>query len=167
MVFEVGAREAGDEHLRHVEYLHRHRLRVGQAEALDTHEARLGRDIEAVGQARARGRGGQLERPAAGGHAAPPHVVAEGGEGQRLGDLGLRDVGAAAVAPLQVAVADQLVEGGPEGEAGNAQLGGQLALGGNRLADQDGLDQVEHPVPRLLLFAHEWYSPPRRSMRGI
>src|SRR5438876_983847 len=92
----------------------------------------------------------QLEGPAAGGHAPPPHVVAEGGEGQRLGDLRLGDVRAAAVAAVEVAVADELIEGRPDSQPGHAQVDRELALGRDRAANLEAFDQVEDAVASLL-----------------
>jgi len=75
------------------------------------------------------------------------------------------------VTAVQIAVADQLVEGGPDGEPGDAQLLGQLALGRDRLPDLEGIDEVEHPIASVLLLAHtqrpKWYCPLSRCIRGI
>src|SRR5207237_10483146 len=81
-------------------------------------------------------------------------TVAEGREGERVGDLRLVHVGAAAVAAVEVAVAKQRTERGTEGQPGVAEVDGELPLRGDGLAHRDRLDQVEHAVARLLLLAH-------------
>jgi hypothetical protein len=103
-----------------VQRLERHRLVVGEAKASDEHHARVRRHVERPPD---RGAGmdlAQLDRPAARHHPAPPHVLAERGQGQLLGNLGLADERPGAVPALEVAVADEVVEGGPDGEAGDA-----------------------------------------------
>ena len=146
--------EAGDERRRDVQRLECHRFAVGEPQAPDQHHARIGGDVE-----RAPDRGAcmylsQLDRPAAGDHAAPAHVLAERREGELLGDLRLADEGAAPVPPLEVAVADEVVESGAKGEAGDAEVGAEPAFGGDGLADLELLDQLEHALPGQDLFAH-------------
>jgi len=70
------------------------------------------------------------------------------------------------VTAIEVAVADEVVQGGPYGEPGDAEVERQLALGGDGLADRKLLDQVQHAVARLLLLAHKWYCPPGRCICG-
>jgi len=117
--FEVGTGEARHEGLRDVEDLHRHWHRIGESETLDAEQSRLGRDAEPVGQARAGERRGELEGATSRRHATPAHVVAERRQRERLSDLRFGDVGAAAVTPVEIAVPDQVVEGGPQRQAGN------------------------------------------------
>ena len=69
-------------------------------------------------------------------------------------DLGLADERSRASAADQVAVTDELVQGGPDGQARDAEIGGQLALRGNRFADPERFDQLEHAVPGLTLLRH-------------
>ena len=72
---------------------------------------------------------------AAGAHPAARHVLAERGHGQRERDLRLGDVGAAAVAAQQQALADQLVDHGAQRRPRDAEVGRQAALGRQRVAD--------------------------------
>src|SRR5438094_3520546 len=121
-----------------------------------------------MGEARAGKGGGQLQGAAGRRHASAPHVVAEGGEGQRLGDLGLGDVGAAAVAAVEVAVADELVERRPDRQARDPEVDRELALGGDGLPDGERLDQVEDPVAGLFLLTHwKWYCPLELTTREV
>jgi hypothetical protein len=97
----------------------------------------------------------QLDRAAAGDHAAAAHVLTEGGQGQLLRDLRLADEGSGALAPLQVAVTDEIVERGADGETGDAELAAQAPLGRNRLADLQLVDQLEHALSGQDLFLHD------------
>src|SRR2546427_10439597 len=152
--FEVGTGKAWDKGFRDVEDLHRHRRRIRKAESLDPEQSRLRRNAHPVGKPGAGESRGELEGAASRRHSATAHVLAERGESQRLGDLGLGHIGAAAVTPVEVAVADQVVEGRPQREAGNPQVDRKLAFGRDRLPDLVGFDQVEDAVPRLLLLTH-------------
>src|SRR3954471_10149908 len=96
----------------------------------------------------------QLDRAAAGDHAAAAHVLREGGQGQLLGDLRLADEGAGAVAALEVAVADEVVERGADGQARDPELTAQAPFGGDGLADLQLVDQLEYPLPGQDLLAH-------------
>src|SRR5439155_564820 len=94
----------------------------------------------------------------------PPHVLREGRQGQLLGDLGLGHEGAAAVAPRQVSVADELVDRGPQRQARDAQLLAELPLGRDRLADLERFDEAQDPLPGLVLLTQctsgpKWSSP--------
>src|SRR5207302_10057993 len=75
-------------------------------------------------------------------------------QSQRRSDIRLGDIGAAAVTPVEIAVPDQVVEGGSQRQAGNAEVGRELALGRDRLTDLERLDEVEDAVARLLLLTH-------------
>src|SRR5207302_6885908 len=140
---------------------------VGEAKSLHPQQRLLRRDLQAAGEPGAGAGDGELQRAAAGDHPAPAHLLAEGGERQRLGDLRLGHIGAAAVTAIQVSVPDQLVEGGSKGQPGNSKVDAQLALGGDRLADRERLDEIENPVAGLLGLAHglasrswSWPLPP-------
>src|SRR5207244_12384969 len=84
----------------------------------------------------------------------PVHVGAERGQRRRLSDLRFGDIGAAAATPVEITIPDQVVEGGPQRQAGKAEVGRELALGRDRLPDLERLDKVEHAVARVLLFTH-------------
>src|SRR5712691_8086194 len=119
----------------------------------------------------------ELDRPAAGRHASPPHVLAERGQGQLLGDLRLADECAAAVPPLEVPVADEVVERRPERQTGDAELPAEPTLRGDRLADLELVDQLEDSLSGQDLFAHgapygstgvrTWSRPLTRNQRRI
>ncbi len=53
-----------------------------------------------------------------------------------------------------MALAHEVVERGAHGEAGHAEVGAQLPLRGNRVADRELLDEVEHQVARRGLLRH-------------
>ncbi len=94
------------------------------------------------------------EGAASGHHSAPPHVLAERGDRQLLGDLRVLDVGAAATPPHEVALPRKVVEGGPHGQPRDAEVGAQLPLRRNRGAHPQLLDQVEHVLARVALLRH-------------
>ncbi len=48
--------------------------------------------------------------------------------------------------------ANELVQGSANGQSRDAELGGQLALGGDRLSHAELLDEVEDTVPHLALL---------------
>ena len=56
--------------------------------------------------------------------------------------------------PVEITIPDQVVEGGPQRQAGNAEVGRELALGRDRLPNLERLDEVEDAVARLLLLTH-------------
>src|SRR5205823_3337294 len=91
---------------------------------------------------------------AAGLHATAPHVVAEGGDGQLLGDLRVLDVCPAAAPADEVALAREVVERGAHGEPRDAEIGAQLALGGDRRPDAELLNEVEDLPARMALLGH-------------
>jgi hypothetical protein len=153
-VFEQLPGEPRHERGRDVQRLEGHRLAVGKAQAPDQHHARIGGDVERTPDRGACMYLAQLDRPAAGHHAAPAHVFAERREGELLGDLRFADEGPAPVPPLEIAVPNQVVEGGPQREPRDADLRAEPALGGNGLADVELLDQLEHALPGQDLFAH-------------
>src|SRR5206468_2604431 len=96
----------------------------------------------------------QLQSTAGWPHSPPLHVLRERGHRQLLRDLRLADERAGAPSPDQITVANELVECGPDGQARDAEVGGELALGGNRLADPERFDQLEDAVTGLALLRH-------------
>src|SRR4051794_36088351 len=154
LALEVGGAQAGHDRFADMERLDRHRLGVGQPQPLGDHD-RLGwGDVQETAEPRAGRDDLEPERPAPGLHAAPAHVLGERGHGQLLRDLGLADERARAAASHEVALAGELVQGGAHRQARDAQVGAQLALGRDRLADAELVDQVEHLVAGLALLGH-------------
>ncbi len=154
MVLEVGPSEPWDQRFVNVKNFHRHGLGIGETQSLHPHDPGVRRDRQLVGQASARQDGGQLEGPVPRHHAAAPHVVAERREGQRLGDLGFGDVSAAAVPALEIAVANQVIESRPYGQARDTKITRQLSFGGNRVTDVEAFDQVQDPISGVFLLVH-------------
>src|SRR5438067_3116407 len=151
---EILRRQSGHEALRKVKRLDRHRLPVGHAKALD-HEDRLGRrHLQEPAETGAGEYRRHREGAAAGLHPTPAHVVAEGGDGQLLGDLRMLDVCPAAAPADEVALAREVVERGANGEPRDAEIGAQLALGGDRRPDAELLDEVEDLPARVALLGH-------------
>src|SRR3569833_713051 len=74
----------------------------------------------------------------------------DGGVGQPLGDLVRAGEGALAVTADEQAGADELLDGGADGGAGDAELGGELTLGGQPGARARALDHLQdvrpHPI---------------------
>jgi hypothetical protein len=153
-VLERLMREAGNECSGNVERLERHRLAVGQPQTTDQHHARVRRNVECASDCSACMGFSELDRPAPGHHSPAAHVFAERRQRELLGDLRLADERAAPVPPLQVAVPDEVVERGAEGQSGDAEVGAEPAFGGDRLADAELLDQLEDPLPGQDLLAH-------------
>ena len=151
-LIEVLRRQPGDQRLADVQRLDRHRRVVGEPQALRDDDPLGGRHLEAAAEPGACGRHRQRERPRARAHASPPHLLAERGHRQLLRDLRLAHERAAAAPAHQVALADEIVERGPHGQARDAQIDAQLALGGNRRADAELLDQVAYAVAGLTLL---------------
>src|SRR5919198_1992394 len=151
---EVGRREARHERFPHVQRLDRHRLATREPEPFSDDDRLRRRDVQEPAEARARGYDFQLEGARRGRHAAAAHVVREGRQRQLLGDLRLADEGAGAAPPHEVALADELVEGGADGQARDAEVCAQLPLRGDGLAHAELLDQVEHAVASLGLLRH-------------
>ena len=115
--------------------LDRHRLAVGEAEALDR-EHRLGRrDVQDAAEPRAGRDRPELERAAARREPALAHVVAERGDRHPLRDLRLGDERARAAAAREVALADELVERRADGQPRDAEVDAELPLGRDRVAD--------------------------------
>ena len=110
--------------------------------------------MEEAAEPRARGNDLQLERPRGRPHPAALHVVGEGRERQLLRDLRLADERARAAAADEVALADEVVEGGADGQPRDAEVGAELPLGRDRVADAELLDEVEDTVSRLALLRH-------------
>ena len=52
----------------------------------------------------------------------------------------------------EVAVADEIVERGADGQPREAEVGGELALGRDRVTDRERVDQGEHALPGLGLL---------------
>src|SRR6476646_1580905 len=96
----------------------------------------------------------QRERLAARHHPAPAHVLAERRHRELLRDLGLLDIGSAAAPAHQVALARELVERGANGQARDAEVRAELSLGGDRGADAEPLNELEHLLPRRALLGH-------------
>src|SRR5205814_6807716 len=71
-----------------------------------------------------------------------------------LRDLRLGDERSGAAAARQVALADELVERRAHGEARDAEVAGQVALGRDRVADLEALDQIEHTLAGFALLRH-------------
>ena len=94
-------------------------------------------------------------------HPAAAHVLGERGHRQLLGDLRLADERARAAAADEVALAGELVQRGAHGQPRDAEIGAQLALRRDRLADAEVVDQVEDPVAGLGLLGRT--SRPRRA----
>ena len=55
---------------------------------------------------------------------------------------------------LEVAVAHEIVERRTHGEARNAEIAAETALGGDGLADLQLVDELEDPLPGQYLFPH-------------
>src|SRR6266496_1417358 len=87
-------------------------------------------------------------------HSPPLHVLRERGHRQLLRDLGLADERAGPAATDEITVANELVERGPDGQARDAEVGGELTLGGNRLADPELFDQLEEAIAGIALLRH-------------
>ena len=121
-------------------------------QTLDANDAFLGRDMEPPRESRPGANHGQLQRPAGRDHAAAAHVLGERGQGQRLRDLWLSHIGAAPMAPGELASLGELVDRRPDGQAGDAQILAELALGWDGLAHQERLDQIKHPLAGLVLL---------------
>ena len=94
----------------------------------------------------------QIERAARRHEPAPPHVVAEGADIDALRDLRLGDERPRAAPPHEVALPDELVERGPDGEPRHAEIDSELPLRRDRIADIERLDELEDALPRLPLF---------------
>ena len=118
------------------------------------------RHVEQPSEARARGDDAKVERPALRPQAAAPHVVGERRHRQLLRDLRLADERARAVPPNEVALAHEVVERGPYGQARDAEVGAELTLRRDRVADGELLDEVEHEVSRRRLLRHAAHRNP-------
>src|SRR5439155_11980039 len=125
---------------------------VRQPKPHDDHDLVSRRDVEEAAQTGAGELASERERRAARGHAAPAHVLAERGHGELLGDLGLLDVGAAAAPAYEVALPREVVERGADGQARDAQIDAELPLRGDRGADTEPLDELQHLLPRGALL---------------
>ena len=56
--------------------------------------------------------------------------------------------------PHEISLADEVVERRPHRQPRDAEVGAQLTLGRNRIADRQLLDEVEHEISRLRLLRH-------------
>ena len=86
--------------------------------------------------------------------AARAHVVAERRDVDALRDLRLGDERAGAAPADEVALAHELVERRAHGQPRDAEVDPELALGGDRLADAERLDQLEDALACLALLRH-------------
>ena len=84
---------------------------------------------------------------------AGAHVVAERRDVDPFRNLGLGDERAGAATADEVALADELVESRANGETGDAEIDAELALGWDRVAGAERLDQLEDPLAGLALLA--------------
>src|SRR4051794_22616854 len=107
------------------------------------------------------------QRLAAGAHPTAAHVLAERGHRQLLGDLRLLDVRAAAASADEVALAGEVVQGGADRQPGDAEVGRKLPLGGDRIADAEPLDQVEHLLARRALLRDSLWTGRRHGPATI
>src|SRR5206468_6272749 len=127
---------------------------VGQPKPLHDYHFLARGDVEEAAQPRTGELAREREGLAARRHAAPPHVLAERGHRELLGDLRLLDVRPAAAPAHEVALAREVVERGADGQARDAEVRAELPLGGDRGADAETLDQLEHLLPRRALPGH-------------
>jgi len=134
--------------------LDRHRFAVGEPEPLDHQDLLARGDMEEPAEPRARELALERESAAAWGHASAAHVLAERGHRQLLRDLRVLDVRATAAPADDIALPGEVVQGGPDGQAGDAEIGGELPLGGDGIAHAEALDQVEHLLARDTLLRH-------------
>ena len=112
------------------------------------------RDVQDPAEPRAGRDGPELERAAARREPALAHVVAERGDRHPLRDLRLGDERAGAAAAGQMALADEVVERRADGQPRDAEVDAEQALGRDRVADVERLDQLEHLLARLALLRH-------------
>ena len=113
-------------------------------------------------QARSGGRHAEVERLARRPQPPAAHVVGERRHRELLGDLGLADECPRAVAPHEIALTDEIVERCANGQPGHAEVGAQLPLGRDRVADRELLDEVEDQVSGRCLFRHGGHRNPRQ-----
>src|ERR671926_919826 len=137
--------------------LDRHRLAVGETEPANLEHTRSRRGVQRAADLRAGADVLERDRSAVGHHPAPAHVLAERRQRQLLRDLRLADEGATAVAPREIPLADELIEGGAERQPRHAEVAAQPPLRGNRLADAELADQLHDLVADLLLLRHGSY----------
>ena len=149
---EVLARQPGNEPLRDMERLDRHRLVVREPQPLRDDDPLRRRDVEAAAEVRAGVLELERERLAAGPHPAAAHLLAERRHRQLLRDLRLAHERAAAAPAHEIALARELVDRRADGQPRDAEILAQLPLGGNRVPRRRALDQVEDLVARLALL---------------
>jgi hypothetical protein len=145
--------------LAHVQRLDRHRLPVGEAKAAGDHDGLGRRYVHDPAQPRSRGGDAELEGAARRSHPAPAHVVGERRHRQLLRDLRLADERAGAAAADDVALALEVVERRAHGQSRHAKVRRELALGRDRVAHLELLDEVEDEVAGLALLGHEETNP--------
>ena len=112
-----------------------------------------------------------VEVAGAGLQPAGAHVLGERGQPQRHLDLGSGHERALALHPVEPALGDQVVHRLPDGHPGQAEAGGQLPLGRDRLVrGQLRLDQVEQDLRSWEYFGTGlWWSigaSPRAARSG-
>src|SRR5690606_3959114 len=150
-VGEAAVEEVGGEGGQDVGALRGHGLAVGGAQALDDVDLRAGFDAEDPGQVRVGRDRAPVQVDGARTQAAGEHVLGERDEPQRHFDLGPGHERALARDAVQPPFAAELVDPLPDGHAGQAVPGAQLAL--RRYRGVDGqfraLDQVEQDRAEL------------------
>ena len=103
--------------------------------------------MEQAAEARARGDDLERERAAGRPHPAAPHVLRERGHRQLLRDLRLADERARAAPAHEKALADEVVQRRAHREPRDAEIGAQLALRRDRLADVEAARSGRAPGP--------------------
>src|SRR5580765_2689918 len=154
LALEIGGAQAGNERVADVQRLDRHRLAVGQPEALGDDDRLRRRDVQEAPEPCAGRDDLEPERLAPRVHAATAHVLREGGHGQLLGDLRLAYERSRAATANEVALARELVQRGSHRQPRDTEVDAELALRRDRLTDAEAVDQVEDPVAGLGLLGH-------------
>ena len=164
MLLEVAGRDARHERRPDVEELDRHRVAVGEAQALDGDDWLGRRDVEDAAQPGAGGDLAQVERTATGRKAPRAHVVAERRDVDALRDLRLGDERTGTAPAHEVSLAHELVERRAHGQPGDAEVDPELSLRRDRIADAERLDQLEHALAGLALLCQAWPAPVHRRV---
>jgi hypothetical protein len=149
---EIRRRQAGDERLRDVQRLDRHRHVVGEPEPRRDHDRLRRGDVQRTAEVRAGHDRRHRLRLAAGPHPASAHVLAERRHRQLLRDLRLAHEGSRAALSQQEALADEVVERGAHRQARDAEVERQLPLRRDRAADAQLVDQIDDALAGLALL---------------